>query len=136
MSIHGHHRFGAPFGHIFDPDRFLPIKKDSADDNVRDDEQILPVDHRPQISLRSTAPFPIVNGHVHRADTLLAKAVHIGRVAIASLLARCQECLEQRVCAFADTDLQRTGAATIVILTQLVRLGLLEVGQAIAEKVG
>ena len=72
------------------------------------------------------------DGAIHRAKTFLLIAVEIVRARVACLHARFNHRLKQRIDAgFGGGDAHRAVAAVVVVFTNIARLGLPIVGQAI-----
>src|SRR3982074_1388749 len=88
----------APYAHlakdaaapIANADRPPPLEQYARGERVSTHRQIAASHRRPQVGIRSAAETAATHGHVHRPESFLLKAVHVGRPCVAGLPPRPQ----------------------------------------------
>ncbi len=117
-----------------DPGRALALEADPLRQRTGDHPQIGPVHHRMQIAFRGrAAPAPRRGGLVV-ADAVLRRAVEVGVVRIAEIVAGTDERLADLVLVRHVGDRQRAAGAVPVVGAAHLVLGPLEVGQHVARR--
>ena len=116
------------------PTAVLPSSTNSIRHCTRDHFQVGPMRHGFQIGAGRRSAHTAVHGHLERAEALLAAAVAVVRVRVASLQASLDESAVERIAIalVAEGGSQRTVATTKVVGAGLPCLSAAEIGQAVA----
>ncbi|MNQ36399.1 hypothetical protein D3C85_499190 [compost metagenome] len=118
---------------VLHADDALAIEEDAAGHGVGDHRQVGPLHGRPQVGVGGGPAHAILHCHVHGAETFLHVAVAVVGLDVAGLGAGLHPGAVKRVLhVVAIVGGQGTTGTAVVIAAELVGLGALEVGQAIA----